>query len=54
MNVYDILLIIVITAALFGAVMQCVRSRKSGRGCSGCCDGCSGCAYGENRSCRKQ
>ena len=51
MKVIDIILIIVILAALTGAVMVCWKNR--GKGCSGCCGSCPGCAgcSGDNKKC---
>ena len=42
MNLTDIILIIVIAAAVVLAVIHCLRSRKRG---NTCCNNCSSCTY---------
>ncbi|HRR77486.1 MAG TPA: FeoB-associated Cys-rich membrane protein [Ruminococcus sp.] len=44
MNTIDIILLILIAAALVWAVSFCIRSRRNGKGCGGCCGDCSGCS----------
>ena len=42
-NGWDLLLLLLIAAALALAVRGCLRDRKRGGGCPGCADGCAGC-----------
>ena len=42
MNMVDVILLILIAAALIGAVLHCIKERRSGR-CHGCCGDCSQC-----------
>ena len=46
MNGIDIVLLLLIGAALAGAVLHIVRRRKQGKGCCGDCASCSGCPHG--------
>ena len=44
MNVIDIILLIMIAAAIGAAVRKCISDRKNGRSCCGncsCCDKCT-------------
>ncbi|MBP5378874.1 MAG: hypothetical protein J6X56_00545 [Ruminococcus sp.] len=43
MNAIDIILIAAIAAAFTSAVAVCIRNRKQGKGCGGCCANCSAC-----------
>ncbi|WP_303834141.1 hypothetical protein [Ruminococcus flavefaciens] len=43
MNTIDIILIAVIAAAFIAAVAVCIRNKKHGKGCGGCCVDCSAC-----------
>ena len=38
MNTVDIILLVLLAAAVIGAVRSCLKRRKKG-----CCDGCAGC-----------
>lgn len=49
MNAVDIVLLILIAAAFITAMAVCIRNRKKGGGCSGCCADCRGCAYRNDR-----
>ncbi len=43
LNLIDIILIILIGAALTGAVFTCIRNKKNGKSCGCGCSQCSGC-----------
>lgn len=43
MNTIDIILITAIAAAFIAAVAVCIRNKKQGKGCGGCCGDCSAC-----------
>ena len=43
MNGWDILLLLLIAAALAMAVRSVVRGRKKAKSCPGSCEGCPGC-----------
>ena len=43
MNPIDILLIVLLAAALLLAVRKVIRDKKHGRSCCGSCDACCGC-----------
>ena len=43
MNAFDIILIIVIAAALAAAIHRVIKNRRQGKLCSGCCGECSSC-----------
>ncbi len=46
MGTLDILLLLLIAAALALAVRRIVLTRRQGKSCSGCCEGCTGCSAG--------
>ena len=49
MNWLDILLIVLVAAALGLCIAVIIRSRKKGRGCCGNCSGCrKNCSFQEN------
>ena len=41
MNIWDILILLAVAAALALAVFSARRRRKSGEGCCGSCEGCA-------------
>ncbi len=46
MNTLDIILLIIIAAALTAAIASSVKRAKQGRLCGGDCAGCKGCSMG--------
>ena len=48
MNLVDIILIVLIAAAVTGALFVMIRDKKKGRGCCGNCSCCGG-----SRDCHK-
>lgn len=49
MNAVDIVLIILIAAALVWAVSFCIKSRRNGKGCGGCSGNCGACHGNKNK-----
>lgn len=43
MNLFDILILLAVTAAILLAALQIRRGRKTGRDCCGNCGSCTGC-----------
>ena len=53
MNAVDIILTVVIATAFIGAVVSCIRRKKSGKGCCGDCSQCGSALCGGDKSCRR-
>ena len=49
MNAVDIVLIILIAAALVWAVSFCIKSRRNGKGCGDCSGNCGACHGNKNK-----
>ena len=49
MNKTDVILLVLIIAALIWAFAVCIRNHKRCGGCCGKCSECGGCVYGKEK-----